>query len=425
MEGGLNLLVWFALAVSMLCAVALVFAYNTLRSKLEQEQRKRAGIERIIDQANDAIFVLDFVSGRIHHANPSAAVMLGRPVEILQGMTVFDLHFPEDLHRSAERIADVWASGGMVYDDIPFRNDKGERLAVECSGKVTEFQGRPAVVIQARDIRERLRLQIEVAEKNALVEQQNKDMLSSLRYAQGIQMGMLPSLGELRASFADAFVINRPRDIVSGDFYWSARVGEKVVLAVADCTGHGVPGALLSMTGIALLQQVVGRGVIAPEMVLSELRTELLRTLAHQGEEGRIRDGMTIALLVWEPGTGIAEYAGSLCPLHILRKGAKELEVLKGERIPLAYHDDEVRPYAKHVLQLAAGDRLYMASDGFADQFGGTQGKKFKSAMLREALKATGSGTMEEQSRAMDSAFVQWRGDHPQVDDVLLLGLEV
>ncbi|MGV9013059.1 MAG: PP2C family protein-serine/threonine phosphatase [Flavobacteriales bacterium] len=425
MEGGLNLLVWFALAVSLLCAVGLVFAYNTLRSKLELEERKRAGIERIIDQANDAIIVLDFVSGRIYHANPSAAAMLGRPAETLEGMTVFDLHFPEDLHRSAERIADVWSSGGMVYDDIPFRNVQEERLPVECSGKVTEFQGRPAVVIQARDIRERLRLQTEVAEKNALVEQQNKDMLSSLRYAQGIQMGMLPSLGELRASFADAFVINRPRDIVSGDFYWSARVGNKVVLAVADCTGHGVPGALLSMTGIALLQQVVGRGVITPELVLTELRTELLRTLAHQGEEGRIRDGMTIGLLVWEPGTGIAEFAGSLCPLHILRKGANELEVLKGERIPLAYHDDTVRPYAKHVLQLAAGDRLYMASDGFADQFGGTHGKKFKSAMLREILKATGNSTMEEQSKAMDTTFVEWRGDHPQVDDVLLLGLEV
>ncbi len=425
MEGGLTLFLWFSLALSLLCAVGLIFAYNRLRSKLEGEERKRAGIQQIIDQANDAIIVLDFVSGRIYHANPSAGVMLGRSVEALEGMTVFDLHFPEDLHRSAERIADVWANGGMVYDDIPFRNEQGERLPVECSGKVTEFRGRPAVVIQARDISERLRLQKEVAEKNALVEQQNSDMRSGLRYAQGIQAGMLPTLGELRASFADVFVINKPRDIVSGDFYWSARVGNKVVLAVADCTGHGVPGALLSMTGIALLQQVVSQGAITPDRVLMELRTELMRTLAHQAEEGQIRDGMTIGLLVWESVTGVAEFAGSLCPLHILRNGSKELEVIRGERIPLAYHDATLRPYVKHVLQLAPGDRLYMGSDGFADQFGGPEGKKLKSAVLKELLSSTGTLPMHEQMDALRSAFAAWRGELDQVDDVLLLGLQV
>ncbi|MEO8733915.1 MAG: PAS domain-containing protein, partial [Flavobacteriales bacterium] len=114
MEGSLNLLVWFSLTVLLLCSVGLVFAYNRLRERLEQEERKRAGIERIVDQANDAIIVLDFVSGRIYHANPSAAEMLGTTVEEMQGMTVFDLHFPEDLHRSAERIADVWSNGGLV-----------------------------------------------------------------------------------------------------------------------------------------------------------------------------------------------------------------------------------------------------------------------------------------------------------------------
>ncbi|MEO5583981.1 MAG: SpoIIE family protein phosphatase [Flavobacteriales bacterium] len=425
MEGGLNLLVWLSFAVSLICVVGLIFAYNRLRAKLGLEERERAGIERIVDQANDAIFVLDFVSGRIYHANPSAARMLGRSVEALQGMTVFDLHFPEDLHRSAERIADVWASGGLVYDDIPLRTVDGERLPVECSGKVTEFQGRPAVVIQARDISERLRLQHELAEKNALVEQRNNDMRSGLRYAQGIQSGMLPTMGELRASFADVFVINRPRDIVSGDFYWSARVGSKVVLAVADCTGHGVPGAMLSMTGIALLQQAVGAGALSPERVLDAMRAELLRTLAHQEGGVQLRDGMCVGLLIVDREAGSAEFSGALCPLYILRDGGEALEVIKGDRSPVGFHDGIDQPFERHSLRLNAGDRLYMTSDGFADQFGGPEGKKFKTAKLREALETTGSRSMEEQGLALDAAFIAWRGEQEQVDDVLLLGLEV
>ncbi|MFZ1665634.1 MAG: PAS domain S-box protein, partial [Flavobacteriales bacterium] len=272
MESGLIALAWPAAALLLVVVAGLAFAFFRLRSRLAQMALGHAGIERIIEQANDGILVLDFVSGKLHHANPRIARMLGYSLEEIRDRTVFDLHFPEDLHRSAERIADVWAGGGLVYDDLPFRTIEGERLPVECSGKVTEYQGKPAVVIYARDISERLRLEGEVKEKNRLVEQQNKDMLSGLRYAQGIQMGMLPSLGELRASFTDAFVINRPRDVVSGDFYWSTRVGDQLVVAMADCTGHGVPGALLSMTGIALLQQVVGSGAKSPERILFEMR---------------------------------------------------------------------------------------------------------------------------------------------------------
>ncbi|MBK8580612.1 MAG: SpoIIE family protein phosphatase [Flavobacteriales bacterium] len=425
MESGLIALAWPAAALLLVVVAGLAFAFFRLRTRLAQMALGHAGIERIIEQANDGILVLDFVSGKLHHANPRIARMLGYSLEEIRDRTVFDLHFPEDLHRSAERIADVWAGGGLVYDDLPFRTIKGERLPVECSGKVTEYQGKPAVVIYARDISERLRLEGEVKEKNRLVEQQNKDMLSGLRYAQGIQMGMLPSLGELRASFADAFVINRPRDVVSGDFYWSTRVGDQVVVAVADCTGHGVPGALLSMTGIALLQQVVGSGAKSPERILFEMRAELLRTLAHQEGEGQVRDGMTLGLLVFDPRTGIGEFAGALCPLHILRKGADRLELVKGDRIPVGYHDGLAQPFEKFSLQLQPGDRLYMASDGFADQFGGPEGKKFKSSKLREVLESTGDMPIGKQCEALNTEFTAWRGELEQVDDVLLLGLQI
>lgn len=425
MEGSLTAWAWVASGILLVVGVALAWAYFGLRTRLGRKERMLAGISQIVEQANDAIIVLDVANGKIHHANPSAGRMLGCSVAELQSRTVFDLHFPEDLHRSAERIADVWGSGGLVYDDIPFRTVQGERLPVECSGKVTEYQGKAAVVIQARDIRERLRLQQEVAEKNALVEQYNKDVRSGLRYAQGIQRGMLPTVEELRTSFAGVFVINKPRDIVSGDFHWSARVGNRVVVAVADCTGHGVPGAMLSMTGIALLHQVVGDGSIPADQMLLDLRTRLLRTLNHHEGGQALRDGMTIGLVVRNIGSGAMEFAGSLCPLYILRKGASSLEEIKGDRIPIGFQQEASQTYERHVLELGAGDRLYMSSDGFADQFGGPDGKKLKTSALKQLLYSTGSLPMDEQGRALENTFNDWRGTCDQVDDVLLVGLEL
>ncbi len=425
MEGSLTLWAWLIGAILFGVAVVLAQAYYSLRAKLNREERIHVGMVQIVEQANDAIIVLDFVSGKIHHANPSAGLMLGYSMKELCERTVFDLHFPEDLHRSAERIADVWEKGGLVYDDIPFRTVHGERLPVECSGKVTEYQGKPAVMIYARDITERLRLEGEIKEKNLLVEQQNKDILSGLRYAQGIQMGMLPSLEDLRASFMDVFVINKPRDIVSGDFHWSRKTGNKVVVAVADCTGHGVPGAMLSMTGIALLQQVVGDGTGHADQMLADLRMKFLQTLTHQEDGHALRDGMTIGLVVRDTVTGTVEYAGSLCPLYLLRKGASSLEEIKGDRFPIGFQQGASHTYERHVLELLPGDRLFMASDGFADQFGGPEGKKFKKSALKHMLFSTGSLPMKEQGLMLDMAFNAWRGTCDQVDDVLLVGVEV
>lgn len=392
--------------LTLLMAVGFAFAYNRQRTRMDQLGHDREGYVQVFEQANDAVLVLNFVNGKIQRANQRAATMLGYAPGQLDGKTIFDLHFKEDLDRSARRIADAWGNGGMVYDDIPFRHAQGGTVPVECSTKVTSYDDKPAIVLYARDISERLRLQKEVNEKNAIVEQQNQEMRSGLRYAQGIQAGMLPSLGQLRASFADAFVLFRPRDIVSGDFYWSARVGHRMAVAVADCTGHGVPGALLSMTGIALLQQIVaGRGIVQPAKALEELRTGLLRALVHQEGDGHVRDGMNIGLVVYDTITRECEYSGALCPLYILRAASGELEEVKGDRIPVGFQDGHMRPFTPHVIQLNVGDRMYMASDGYADQFGGPLGKKMKSAGLRDLLRSTASTSVCEQGRIMEKAF--------------------
>ena len=414
------------LLASLVAVGAVSFAFVRKRGGSIPAVPDPHGYKRLFDQAFDGAVVLDVANGRIHLANQRAADLLGHSLEAISRKSIFDLHFPEDLDRSSLRIADAWAEGGLVYDDIPFRTAAGDRLPVECSVKVTEYQGRPAVVLYMRDIRERLRLQQEIAERNALVELQNNELLSGLRYAQGIQQAMLPSLSQVRAAFSDAFILYRPRDIVSGDFYWSTQVGPKSILAVADCTGHGVPGALLSMTGITLLQGIVsGRGITSPAEVLGELRSELLRSLAHQEDDPHVRDGMNIGIITYDRVTRECEFSGALCPLYIVRAASGALEEVKGDRSPVGYHEGEMRDYTPHLIALREGDRLFLGSDGFADQFGGPQGRKLKTAGLREMLARVTGHNLCRQGRTLENGFLEWKGGLDQLDDVTLVGVQV
>ena len=173
--------------------------------------------QSIIDQANDAMIVIDIVDGRIHQSNPSAAALLGYSQKELEKKSLFDLHPKEDLERSSSIVADVWEKGGLIYKDIPFVTKSGDILPVECSAKVAPFAGRPAIVIYARDIRERLRLEAEVQVQKTIIEQKNKDITDSINYAKRIQTAILPTDEEMNKVASDYFVFYRPKDIVSGD----------------------------------------------------------------------------------------------------------------------------------------------------------------------------------------------------------------
>lgn len=425
MESGLIIWPWSIAIVSCVAAIGLFWAYRRARRYQGLLEERHRSVERMVDQANDAVLVLDFVDGKILYANARAGAMLDFPADGLPQRSVSDLFFPEDLGRSAERIADVWTQGGLVFDDLPMRKADGGRLPVECSGKVMEYGGRPAVVLNARDITDRLRLEREVAGKNALVEQYNQEMRSSLRYAQGIQLGMMPGADELRAAFGEGFVINLPRDIVSGDFFWCGRYDGKALLAVADCTGHGVPGALLSTTGMALIRQVLERGVLVPGEILLELRKGLQRALDHQAREGGIRDGMAIGVLVRDLGTGALSYAGSFCPLYILRGDGSGVEVVKGDRVPLLHEQGGAGRFTELEVIARPGDRMFMASDGFADQFGGPEGRKLMTRGLKDLMLSTADVPLQAQGARMGTAFSEWRGQFDQVDDVLLVGIQL
>jgi serine phosphatase RsbU (regulator of sigma subunit) len=249
-----------------------------------------------------------------------------------------------------------------------------------------------------------------------------KNVTDSIRYAKRLQESILPPDRRIRELLPDSFVYYRPKDIVSGDFYWVERAGEKVVFAAVDCTGHGVPGAFMSLIGHnALNQSVKERGRTRPSDILADLNRMAYNALHKDRDLSMVRDGMDLALCTYDKANGVLEYAGANSPLYLLRAGA----VLQyaPDKVAIGSSELPAGSFTDHRIELQKGDVVYLFSDGYADQFGGPQGKKFMYRRFRELLQEIYQQPMEEQRAALVDAFTRWRGGHEQVDDILVFGL--
>jgi len=256
------------------------------------------------------------------------------------------------------------------------------------------------------------------------IQLKNKEITESIDYAGRIQAALLPHKKTLATLFPEHFVLYLPKDIVSGDFYWSAKTGSKNVIAVADCTGHGVPGALMSMLGISFLNEVVvERGHTNPGEILDILRREVIRAMKQTGSEDEQHDGMDMALCSYDTKSGILEYAGAFNPIYLIRNGS--IEVYKADRMPVCYYHGIEDPFKTISVQLEKGDQLYLFSDGYADQFGGPYRKKLKSGAFQELLVQYHQEKMEKQKELLHEQFLNWKGDVDQYDDVVLLGIKI
>ena len=414
-----------ALPVALIGAtVGFVHAYGRLRRRHQEVERDRTSCLEVIEGSNDGLFVINFVNGRIYQANDKAAAMLGYTRDELVGLTIFQLHPDSVLHRSAERIADAWQQQGAVYEDVPMLHANGHVIPVESSARVTSYDGGPAIILFIREISERLELQRQLGEQHAVVKRQNDDLLSSIRYAQRIQRAVLPEATDLTALFPESFILFRPRDIVSGDLFWFAEVDGLKVLAAADCTGHGVPGALLSLIGASLFQEVVvERRITEPAAILDAMREGFEQALNKGDDEAGHREGMNASIAVIDERERRLRFAGAYHPLYLSRNGA--VIELKGDRMPIGLHEGVVKPFAQHELRYQQGDRVYLFSDGITDQFGGSFGKKLRSAGLKQWLAETATLAMDDQHQDISDRFRAWKGSEEQIDDVLLIGAEL
>jgi PAS domain S-box-containing protein len=419
-------------------------------AEIELLKKQLNNYESIIDQANDSILVIDIVDGKIHQSNPSAAKLLGYSKEELEGMTLFDLHPKEYLQRSSSIVADVWEKGGYIYSDIPFKTKSGKLVPVECSAKVAPFAGRPAIVIYARDITERLLMEAEINEQRRIIDEKTKDITDSIEYSKRIQRSIFIDKERLKQYAPESFIYFNPRDVVSGDFYWFSNYEIKedlrtqngydykagtnmLVVAAVDCTGHGVPGAFMSIIGNTLLNNTLNNlSVNSAAHALDYVNAELKKSLNKNNEDMPLRDGMDIALCCIDFAGMRLEYAGANNPVYIIRN--KELIVLKADKQPLtAAMETHSKPFTNNLFELQKGDCIYLFTDGFADQFGGEkkeknnsfgQGKKFMYKQFKELLVSVQDKSMDKQCEALHKRFKEWKGDLPQVDDVLVIGIK-
>ena len=250
----------------------------------------------------------------------------------------------------------------------------------------------------------------------------NRNLIDSINYATRIQSAVIPAEQKIRRLFPHSFVYFNPRDNVSGDFYWVSEVGSKVFLAAVDCTGHGVPGAFLSIIGMNLLRNIIeGQKESDPANILKKLSLELEKTFGNQDSEDTIKDGMDMAICVIDRSNSTLKFSGAVNDLYLVRDSG--LIVHKGDRSPVGHSvEGEVPEYNTSTIDICANDVFFMFSDGYADQFGGPELKKFKYRRFRHLLLNIHQLPPDEQKNALNQAFQEWKGSNHQVDDVLVMG---
>ncbi len=303
-------------------------------------------------------------------------------------------------------------------------NEKLDELVKERTNELKEQN--QELVQQAEELQ---RANENLNSKNIVIEQQHlianvqhKEITDSINYASRIQEALLPSKAFFKQLFGDFFIFYKPKQIVSGDFYYLKNVSGMTILAVADCTGHGVPGAFLSLLSISFLNEIIRKKEITTAAhVLEDLREGIKTSLHQNGSFGETNDGLDIALCVIEKERKNLQYAGAFNPLFIIRN--KEFIELKATRNPIGiYHNEE--NFKNHTLPLQNNDKLYLFSDGYADQIGGKNNTRFFKRRFKSLLIDISPLSMQEQKQKIEQNFVNWKKDNEQIDDVLVVGVE-
>lgn len=278
--------------------------------------------------------------------------------------------------------------------------------------------------------RDRLEVQnTQIEYQHRLIGIKNKEITDSIFYAKNIQTSLLPSKTDFEKYFDDSFILFKPKDIISGDFYWISEKEGRIILVTADCTGHGVPGGFMSMLGISLLNEIINEYALTePALVMSKLRKKVITSLRQKGISGEHQDGMDLTLMVIDKKNSGMVYSTANHTFYLLRKNDKgnyELKQYRGDKQPVGIYGEKLRPFSQAAVELQKGDLIYTFSDGYADQFGGLQGKKFKYRQLQQVLLQIAHLPMAEQQQMLDKILLSWQGNMEQVDDIVVIGIKI
>lgn len=271
----------------------------------------------------------------------------------------------------------------------------------------------------------------ELVARNKQVSEKSKEISDSINYAERIQRAVLPDQETISSLLPNNFILFKPRDIVSGDYYWITKIQNKTVVVVADCTGHGVPGAFMSMLGISFLNKLfVNNEEISAAKVLNLLRDDIIKSLKQDKTKTEyayksqtVKDGMDMAIMIFDFDNQAMQYAGAYNPFYLVRN--KELQHFKGDRMPVGVHIEEKASFTNHEIDIEKDDIIYAFSDGYVDQIDVTGSKKFLTKNFKNLLLEINHLSMEEQKEALNAKIEEWKGDHDQIDDILVMGIKI
>lgn len=388
----------------------------TERRRAEQEQRMRSKMQALSENSPDLITRLEHEA--ISYINPVIKDYTGKSPSLFLNKNVKDVELDTTILEGWLRIVEeVNKSNNTVATEMDFPSEMGKRvMQVNAIPEYDESNKIESVLVVSHDITERKLIELEIQNKN-------KKITESINYAKRIQNAILPNTRVINKALPDSFILYKPKDVVSGDFPWYMQIKDDIYIAAVDCTGHGVPGALLSLIGYFLLNDIVrSRKVTEPGIILDLLDEGVTSTL-RQDEDATTKDGMDIALCKINTSTREVEYAGAHRPLYIMKNGV--MEEIKGNKFPIGggIFKNQTN-FTNTKIKLEKGDSIYFSSDGFPDQFGGPEVRKFGPKKVREIIDRVHKLPMREALAVFDQEWEGWRGDHKQTDDVLLIGIK-
>jgi PAS domain S-box-containing protein len=388
----------------------------TERRRAEQEQRMRSKMQALSENSPDLITRLE--DGSISYINPVIEAYTGKGIDDFLNKKVRETGLdPSILESWLGIVEEVNKTNAKVATEMDFPSEAGKRvMQVNAIPEYDESDKLESVLVVSHDITERKLIELEIQAKN-------KKITESINYAKRIQTAILPNTRVINRALPDSFILYKPRDVVSGDFPWFVQIKDDIFIAAVDCTGHGVPGALLSLIGYFLLNDIVrSRKVTEPGKIL-DLLDEGVTTTLRQDEDATTKDGMDIALCKINLAAGEVEYAGAHRPLYIMKEGV--MDEVKGNKFPIGggIFKNQTN-FTNTKIKLGKGDSIYFSSDGFPDQFGGPEGRKFGPKRVREIIDRVHKEPMKDAMKVFDDEWEQWRSDHKQTDDVLLIGIK-
>ncbi len=393
----------------------------TERKRAEKEERMKSKMQSLSENSPDMIIRIN-TNGKLVYVNPRVSEFIGTPTDEIIKNRITDLEIDQRfIDYVLESLSKIRDEQIQIISEVEVTSGEENRvMEIKAIPEFSEEKELESILFVAHDMTELKKIEAEIKEKN-------KKISDSINYAQRIQTAILPDTKILQRYFPRSFMFYRPKDVVSGDFPWLIKKDNYFYIAAVDCTGHGVPGALLSFIGFFLLNNIINASddLTAAE-VLDNLHLDVRRTLRQDQEGANGRDGMDLALVKIDLESNELQYSGAHNPLYYLTEG--EFIEYKGSRkgiggIPLAKKKE--KDFENHVIKYKKGDKFFIFSDGYPDQVGGENGRKYQSKRMRELIERDATESMAHHAQEFSNQFYEWMGEFKQVDDVLLIGIEL